>query len=571
MGTLLKNSQRNGEVALKIWTINARDLLLQEHCKKLFLLMDSVWDEIKDFNFDLKWLFKVRNHLEKFERKLQETKRKKLSNLSKNAEIKKLVLARFKEHLPHFEYKVDFKSFCESRCQDFDNIHTLLTLNESNNSKNESDAFFQASQNNRTEFASNIQNNAENEIRNSAENSSSSKVDNVLNESENVAMFRGNRLEGKFVSKNVINLSRRNLSSAEISLLSKGLKFVPTANKTDQAKLKRELEEYGRKLRLMWHFRNDERPFSQERFKPKSTFNPRNKDAVIETYLSCLEERLLDIEIPSKRFNNLTKDERNAMYSLKDDKSIIIKGADKGSVVIVWDREDYIKEATKQLEDKEVYMEVPNDSSALVSTIFKSLEKIRKRGDLSQDTLNYFLVKDPKFARFYLLPKIHKRLHDVPGRPVISNCGFYTENISSFLDFHLQPLAQKVKSYIKDTNHFLKKIKELGQLPEGAILCTIDVVGLYPNIPHDEGLAFLKDFLDSRVDKQVTTDTLIELTELVLKNNIFEFSDKTYKQIRGTAIGTKFAPPYAVLFMAALEEKILSKVKKKTECLVEVY
>ena len=65
------------------------------------------------------------------------------------------------------------------------------------------------------------------------------------------------------------------------------------------------------------------------------------------------------------------------------------------------------------------------------------------------------------------------------------------------------------------------------------------------------------------VDKQVTTDTLIELTELVLKNNIFEFSDKTYKQICGTAIGTKFAPPYAVLFMAALEEKILSKVKKK--------
>ena len=255
-----------------------------------------------------------------------------------------------------------------------------------------------------------------------------------------------------------------------MSLLSKGLKFVPTANKIDQAKLKRELEEYGRKLRLMWHFRNDERLFSQERFKPKSTFNPRNKDAVIETYLSCLEERLLDIDIPSKRFNNLTKDERNAMYSLKDDKSIIIKGADKGLTVIVWDREDYIKEATKQLEDKEAYMEVPNDSSALVSTIFKSLEKIRKHGDLSQDTLNYFLLKDPKFARFYLLPKIHKRLHDVPGRPVISNCGFYTKNISSFLDFHLQPLGQKVKSFIKDTNHFLKKIKELGQLPEGTAL-----------------------------------------------------------------------------------------------------
>ena len=78
------------------------------------------------------------------------------------------------------------------------------------------------------------------------------------------------------------------------------------------------------------------------------------------------------------------------MYSLKDYKSIIIKGADKGAAVVVSDREDYLKEASKQLEDKEVCKEVLNDTSALVSTIFKSLKKIRKHGDLSQDTLNYF-------------------------------------------------------------------------------------------------------------------------------------------------------------------------------------
>ena len=57
-------------------------------------------------------------------------------------------------------------------------------------------------------------------------------------------------------------------------------------------------------------------------------------------------------------------------------------------------------------------------------------------------------MKDPKFARFYLLTKIHKRLHNVPGRPVISNSGYYTETISSFLDHHLQPLAQAIKSTI---------------------------------------------------------------------------------------------------------------------------
>ena len=113
------------------------------------------------------------------------------------------------------------------------------------------------------------------------------------------------------------------------------------------------------------------------------------------------------------------------------------------------------------MSDEEVYEEVTNDPSTLESTIFNALNEIRARGDLSADNLEYFFNKDPKFARFYLLSKLHKRLHNVPGRPVSSNCGYCTENISSFLDYHLQPLAKKVKSYIKDTNYFLKKLQEL--------------------------------------------------------------------------------------------------------------
>ena len=77
--------------------------------------------------------------------------------------------------------------------------------------------------------------------------------------------------------KMLINLSRRNLSPSEISLLSKGLKFVPTANKIDCAKLKTELEEYGRKLRLMWHFRNDERSFAADRFRPLTILQRKNR------------------------------------------------------------------------------------------------------------------------------------------------------------------------------------------------------------------------------------------------------------------------------------------------------
>ena len=132
------------------------------------------------------------------------------------------------------------------------------------------------------------------------------------------------------------------------------------------------------------------------------------------------------------KYNNLTKEERSALYNLKNDKNIVLKSADKGSAVVVWDTDDYIKEAEKQHGDKEIDEEACNDPKPLISTIHNAIEKIWKTGDLNADTIKHFIVKDPKFARFYLFPKIHKRLHDVPGRSVISNCGYYTENISSF-------------------------------------------------------------------------------------------------------------------------------------------
>ena len=142
-------------------------------------------------------------------------------------------------------------------------------------------------------------------------------------------------------------------------------------------------------------------------------------------------------------------------------------------------------------------------------------------------------MKGPKFTRFYLLPKTHKKLHNVPGRPVISNSGYYNENTSLFLDHHLQPLAQAAKSYIKGTNEFLKKLRSLPKLPDGIILCTMDVVGLYPNKPHEDGLSALRKRLETRKEKYVSTDTIIDLAEVVFRNNIFTFEKKTLEQNTG--------------------------------------
>ena len=48
-----------------------------------------------------------------------------------------------------------------------------------------------------------------------------------------------------------------------------------------------------------------------------------------------------------------------------------------------------------------------------------------------------------------------------PGRLVISNYGCYTENISALFEYYLKLIAQKFKSYIKDTNDFLSKLDSL--------------------------------------------------------------------------------------------------------------
>ena len=57
-------------------------------------------------------------------------------------------------------------------------------------------------------------------------------------------------------------------------------------------------------------------------FKPKSKVNRCNKDGAIELYFSSLEEKLMKIEVPKDKFNNLTNSERKALYDLKNDKNI---------------------------------------------------------------------------------------------------------------------------------------------------------------------------------------------------------------------------------------------------------
>ena len=103
----------------------------------------------------------------------------------------------------------------------------------------------------------------------------------------------------------------------------------------------------------------------------------------------------------------------------------------------------------------------------LVDLTEKSNQIFKKLGNkkvITEKELKYFTYSFKNascLGKMYLLPKIHRRLYNVPGRPVISICETPTEKMSEFLDHHLQPVMKGGRSYVKDINHFLEKYKEL--------------------------------------------------------------------------------------------------------------
>ena len=158
------------------------------------------------------------------------------------------------------------------------------------------------------------------------------------------------------------------------------------------------------------------------------------------------------------------------------------------------------------------------DLSEKSNVIFKGL---MDRGKITEKQLTCFTIEHKKatnVGEMYLLPKIHKSLYDVPGRPFTSNCGTSTEKSSEFLDNTLKEAMQNVWSYMKDSHDFLKKIKHLKIVPNNALFVNPDIVGLNPSIPHEAGLRALKEVLDRRKDKDLYWRSfLVKMAEFVLK------------------------------------------------------
>ena len=179
-----------------------------------------------------------------------------------------------------------------------------------------------------------------------------------------------------------------------------------------------------------------------------------------------------------------------------------------------------------------------------------------------------FLVKKEWVSPIlYGLPKIHKTFEKMPKfRPIVSGCGSVMEGTSKFVDHFLKPLTAKSKSYIKDSTHFLKKVKDI-KVTESDLIVAADVSSLYTVIDQQEGTDACGIALEARSQEEkvsMPTDCLTRLILMILQSNCFSFNNEFYHQRCGTAMGTTMAPSYANLFMTWVEEGMIEEYKRKT-------
>lgn len=377
------------------------------------------------------------------------------------------------------------------------------------------------------------------------------------------------------------------MSKDEISLLAKGLKFCPTPSKCNNEELTADIFKFCRSLRLCDKFCNEKGESclfeTDDLVYNKSDYNPpKSSDKYLEDVIDSLKKFPVENNIRKHVKSNLSYKQKCAIDSLKDDHSIIIKEADKGSAVVIMNTDFYCEHIHSMLNDVEFYTTASEDFDTETRKIINDLIQTYDSclHDKEKDYLVNFIHKT---SFFYGLPKIHKSTiigkaieeqndtyievenpTDLKFRPIVGGPNSATQRLSHFLDLILKPLCNSVNSYIKDDFDFLGRLPR--QVQYNCKLVSFDVVSLYTNIPHDLGKEAVKYWLNKKrdkIDSRFSNDFILEALDIVLERNSFYFDQGFFQQVKGTAMGTKVAPTYATLVLGYLEEMLYSKIETK--------
>ena len=362
------------------------------------------------------------------------------------------------------------------------------------------------------------------------------------------------------------NFSSHQLTDNQVSVISKGLKFIPTPV-ADETKIRHQLvqdfEQFPRRMRLQYIFHGQNK--EPHPFHVKSNWIPPVQPSVaLESYLESVKVQLAEIKTIKPEYN-LSRNEFRAIAELKHNSALNLKKADKGTTTVIMNKTDKIKEAQVLLDNREHYnplrQPMVKDTQQRVNQIITQLHQGNHIDDMTAKWLSQ-TPSPPRIPIFYTLTKIHKP--KPVGRPIISGCEGPTERISSFVDRLLQPIAQRQKSYIKDSTDFINFV-ERTKVHQDTILVSMDVASLYTNIPQEEGITTVCRAYDTfhNNNPPIPTKYLREMLDLILKENSFQFNGENYLQTHGTAMGTKMAVAFANIFMADFETKLISQSRIK--------
>ena len=357
----------------------------------------------------------------------------------------------------------------------------------------------------------------------------------------------------------MLNFSKHGFTVYEYKVLGYNSNFIPTPDHLNKYQLLQNISDFSRSIKLKAHFKNKTPPDRNDesfRFRPTPAqkWTPPDAHHTVNTFIESFENQVKsDIKLCTRsRQNNLNKHEQKALLDLQKRDDIIIINADKGGAITILDAKDYVKEANRQLSNPICYQKLPyNPTTEYAGTVNSTIDVFKDQHKISEKIAKGLKVTSPKTPTLKLPPKVHKEGH--PGRPLVNSIDSPTSKISEYVDFHLQPFTDTIKSHIKDTNHFLN---ELQKIPEAqskdSYLVTLDVRSLYTNIPNDEGIKVIKDLLQQKQSKLTTVITAF--LWLILTLNNFVFNATNYLQLSGVAMGTKCAVIYANLFLSNFEE-----------------
>jgi len=371
-------------------------------------------------------------------------------------------------------------------------------------------------------------------------------------------MLKSETLHKILLMKPFILTSKFVPSDQNIDLLYKGPKycFENTQNFNHYLHM---IKDFIRKLQ--WNIIFKKNSFSnRNRFGVKKSTNWVS-ERLITPKVKSISTKILNSCISMIKNNNITQ---SPIPSLPDNVKYSV--ADKGSNWVITSHDAYINEGLAQL-NTNFYEEIKyNKCKHNLAAINRLINFMYQKKYITLNEKRFLLTdNDCNTRNFYMLPKIHKSRWSVPniqpkGRPIV-NCKFTeTYKIAIFIDYFLQPIVQKSKSYIKDTFNFTALLENF-TITDNDHLVTIDINSLYTNIPIDGAISAVKILFERYKDNRRPDSVIINLLKIILFNNDFTFNNNNYLQKKGVAMGQRFAPSVANIYLTLWEENIFNNLK----------